>query len=181
MEHRKELEHFLIKIKHHIPHNNILALIMTILKILPILIITHDWNILYTHCFSYYLSLITLSSTLHQKENKTLRLIIMIVIILITIAIFIVMLIFYKRMKSFGKIKGTTFFTVMCFIFYYLNFFFSQYIFMLCGTNFVCFQQYDTSKEYHYIKEYKDDCRSIDNIILIVIQIFLIIYLKRMV
>ena len=27
---------------------------------------------------------------------------------------------------------------------------------MLCGTNFVCFQQYDTSKEYHYIKEYKD-------------------------
>ena len=177
MENKHTFEHFLIKIKNYIPHNNGLAMIMCILKLFPLIIFTHDWNIQYSNCVSYFLSLITLSSTLHKPNDRTANYFLMIVISVITIILLIIMLIFYQRVKQFGKLTHKKIFRVICFFMYFFNFFFVQYIFMFSANIFVCPQSYDTTKEYKYISTYKDDCRTIPNIIMMVIQLPLIVYL----
>ena len=113
MENKHTFEHFLIKIKNYIPHNNGLAMIMCILKLFPLIIFTHDWNIQYSNCVSYFLSLITLSSTLHKPNDRTANYFLMIVISVITIILLIIMLIFYQRVKQFGKLTHKKIFRVI--------------------------------------------------------------------
>lgn len=177
MENKHTFEHFLIKIKNYIPHNNPLAMVMCVLKLFPLIIFTHDWNIQYSNCVSYFLSLITLSDILHHQNDMTVNYIIIIVIYVITIILLILMLMFYQRVKQFGKLTHKKVFKVICFFMYFLNFFFVQYVFMFSVNIFVCPQSYDTTKEYKYISKYNDNCRTILNIIMMVIQVPLIVYL----
>ena len=167
----------MIKIKHHVPHNNFLSVIMVILKILPLVILTHDWNIQYTKCVSYYLSHVTLSSFFHSNNDKKASYVATAVIIIISFVLFALMYIIYREMKAFDKLSHKQYFKIICVIMYFFNFFFVQYIFMLIANNTVCSPIYDSNKTYKYIKDYKDDCRTMGNIVIIIVQIPFFIYL----
>ena len=177
MDNHHTLEHFMIKIKHHVPHDNYLNGLMVILKMLPLVILTHDWNIQFTKCFSYYLSLVTLSSFFNSNNDKNASYVAIAVIIIISLVLFALMYILYREMKAFDKLSHKQYFKNVCVIMYFFNFFLVQYIFMLIANNSVCSAIYDSNKTYKYIKEYKDDCRTIGNIVIIIVQIPFFIYL----
>ena len=70
MSNQSEIEKVILEIEKFIPSNNNINFILVLLRILPIFLICHDWNIHYKHSITYFISYYT---TLPQICSYTLE------------------------------------------------------------------------------------------------------------
>ena len=141
------------------------AYVFAIVKLLPLFIITHDWNILQTNGISHYLTEITLCPILSRINNLAFSLIYLIVFILLSVIPFVVLIIYYIQFKKYDIFLGSsrTSFKLCVWLLYIFPYLLNQYIFSICVYNF-------------FMKEHHPDVDYVLFIIIIIIQVVFIIF-----
>ena len=160
----------------NLTQNNFINFIIIISRLIPVIIITHDLNILYSNSLSYYISIITLNPLIQKGNSHKISEYAVYVIFFITLLSFFIILYYIKKIKRFGISFHSRFLKYVIKIQFWLNFILSPYVFMLCFDNFFCNVEYDKEVEYKLIKKYKDDCRNIENIIIVFFSAILFIF-----
>ena len=171
------LEKGLIIIERYLPKNNILNCFLMIIRIIPLFLITHDWNIHYKYSITYYLSYITTLPIIHKFNAKNITSILVIIIFFYIIINIIIFFKFFKQLKDFNKVSNPSFFEFSIKTMFFLNFIISPYTFMICFENYFCDPIYDNNVSYKLIKKINNDCRDFGNYIIMIIQTIIIIYL----
>ena len=170
-------ENFLIIIERYLPKNNILNSILMIIRIIPLFLITHDWNIHFKYNITYYLSYITTLPIIHKFNAKNIASILVIIIFFFIILSLIIIIKFSKQLKNYNKVSNPSLFKFTIQTIFFLNFIISPYIFMICFENYFCNPIYENNVNYKLIKHFNNDCRDFGNYIIIIIQSIIIIYL----
>ena len=171
------LEKGLIIIERYLPKNNILNCFLMIIRIVPLFLITHDWNIHYKYSITYYLSYITTLPIIHKFNAKNITSILVIIIFFYIIINIIIFFKFFKQLKDLNKVSNPSFFEFSIKTMFFLNFIISPYTFMICFENYFCDPIYDNNVSYKLIKKINNDCRDFGNYIIMIIQTIIIIYL----
>ena len=171
-----QFEKIFIMIETSIPKNNILNGLMMFVRIIPLFLITHDWNIHYQYSISYYISLTTFLPLIHKTNAQLFSLGFILILFIYSIINIIIYVKFYKQLIDFNKISNPLFFKFGIKIMYFINFIFSPYIFMFCVENYFCEPIYDETVNYKLIKAHNNNCRDIKNILILIIQSYLILY-----
>lgn len=141
----------------------IFSYIFVITKLLPLFIITHDWNILETKGLCKYLIELTIGPIIHRLNNFTIYIVILTILFLFSLIPVLMLILYYHRFKKidiylFGKRLSFKLCVWMLYLFPYL---FSHYIFSFCVE---CF----------FIKQHHPD---IDNTVLIIMYILLTLFI----
>ena len=74
MSQRNDLEKIFIFIEKSIPKNNIINGLIMYLRIIPLFLLTHDWNIQYKNSITYYISYITTLPLIHKSNAQKISL-----------------------------------------------------------------------------------------------------------
>lgn len=141
----------LLKIKSHLPKSLLFYYVFLVFKLLPLIIITHDWNINYGKGISAIVSQFTLCPILTKVKNQNVTVYIISLIFVLSLCCFIFCLICKHRLsKQNHLIKGwkigiklTTYFL------FFINFLFSQQIYALIIENL--FSESTFSSQLHQI------------------------------
>ena len=177
MSQRNDLEKIFIFIEKSIPKNNIINGLIMYLRIIPLFLLTHDWNIQYKNSITYYISYITTLPLIHKSNAQKISLGIVIFLFIFSLISIIFLFKLYKQYQKFHKITNPISYKIKLQIMYWINFIFSPYNFMYCFENFFCTPNYDNNVNYKLIKTYNNECRNFSNIFTIIFQIILIVYL----
>ena len=118
-----------IQLKNH--YFVIFSYIFVITKLLPLFIITHDWNILETKGLCKYLIELTIGPIIHRLNNFTIYIVILTILFLFSLIPVLMLILYYHRFKKidiylFGKRLSFKLCVWMLYLFPYL---FSHYIF----------------------------------------------------
>ena len=162
-------ENFLIIIERYLPKNNILNSILMIIRIIPLFLITHDWNIHFKYNITYYLSYITTLPIIHKFNAKNIASILVIIIFFFIILSLIIIIKFSKQLKNYNKVSNPSLFKFTIQTIFFLNFIISPYIFMICFENYFCNPIYENNVNYKLIKHFNNECRYFGNYIIIII------------
>ena len=176
MSNQSEIEKVILEIEKFIPSNNNINFVLVLLRILPIFLICHDWNIHYKHSITYFISYYTTLPLIHQSNAKNIAFYLVCIFFIIAIINIIIFFKLYSQLKEYGKLIHPKLAEVNIQIMYFINFIFSPFIFMISTENYFCTPIYDKESSYKLIKGYEDDCRDYKNIIIIIIQTFLFIW-----
>jgi len=177
MSQKNDFEKIFIHIVRCIPNNNILNGIMMALRIIPLFLITHDWNIHLKYSINKYISLITTLPLIHKTNAQTISLIMVIILFIYSIINILVYLKYYKQIKELNKISHPKYFQIFVQIMFIINFVLAPYNFMFCIENYFCYPIYDESVNYKLISKYNNNCINLKTILIMIIQSILIIYL----
>ena len=177
MSDTSSFEKIYIHISKYIPNNNYLNIILMSLRLIPLILITHDWNIHLEYSITYYLSYLTFLPIIHTFNSRLLALIIVLVIFIYSIINTTLIMKYFKQIKEFNKISNSKLFKFLIQIMFWVNYIFAPYNFMFCFENYFCYPIYDENVNYKLIKKYNNDCRNLKNIIIMIIQSILIIYI----
>ena len=177
MSQRSYFEIICIEIEKNVPKNNILNGLLMFFRIIPLFLITHDWNIHLKYSISYYISLITSLPLIHKINAKNISLIIVLLLFIYSIINSIVYIRFLKQIKEINSITHPKFFKYGIKLMFWINFLFAPYIFMFCVENYFCDPIYDENVNYKLIKSINNNCRGFKNYFIMFIQSILIIYL----
>ena len=167
----------LIIIERYLPKNNILNCFLLIIRIIPLFLVTHDWNIHFKYSITYYLSYITTLPIIHKFNAKNIASILVIITFFYIILNIIMIVKFFKQLKDFNKVSNPSLFKFTIKTMFFLNFIFSPYAFMICFENYFCNPIYDNNVNYKLIKNFNNDCRDFGNYMIMIIQTIIIIYL----
>ena len=170
-------EKIYVHILKYIPNNNYLNILLMSLRLIPLILITHDWNIHLDYSITYYLSYLTFLPIIHTINSRNLILIIVLVLFIYSIINIIIIMKYFKQIKEFNKVSNSKLFKILIQIMFWINFIFAPYNFMFCVENYFCSPIYDENVSYKLIKKSKNDCRNLQNIIIMIIQSILIIYI----
>ena len=176
MSNQSEIEKLILEIEKFIPSNNNINFVLVLLRILPIFLICHDWNIHYKHSITYFISYYTTLPLIHQSNAKNIAFYLVCIFFIIAIINIIIFFKLYSQLKEYGKLIHPNLAEVNIQTMYFINFIFSPFIFMISTENYFCTPIYDKESSYKLIKGYEDDCRDYKNIIIIIIQTFLFIW-----
>ena len=176
MQQNSNLEIIYSLYQKNIKQNNFINIVIIVSRLIPLIIITHDLNILYSNSLSYYISIITLNPIIQKGNAHKITEYSVIVIFFITLLSFFIIIYFLKKIKKFGISFHSNFLKFVIKVQFWLNFILSPYVFMLCFDNFFCSAEFDEEIDYKLIKNYKEDCRNIENIIIIFLSVILFIY-----
>ena len=171
MSQRNDLEKIFIFIEKSIPKNNIINGLIMYLRIIPLFLLTHDWNIQYKNSITYYISYITTLPLIHKSNAQKISLGIVIFLFIFSLISIIFLFKLYKQYQKFHKITNPISYKIKLQIMYWINFIFSPYNFMYCFENFFCTPNYDNNVNYKLIKTYNNECRNFSNIFTIIFQI----------
>ena len=177
MSEKSDFEKLLNQVIKNLPNNNFQNCILISLRIIPLFIITHDWNIHYKHGITYYLSLITTLPIIHKLNSQNIALFFILFLFISSIINIIIYFRFYNQIKEYNRISNPKFFKIIVQIMFWVNFVFSPYNFMFCFENYFCKPIYDEKVDYKLIKNINNDCRNTYNYIIMLVQTILIIYL----
>ena len=170
-------EKVFVHIVKNIPKNNVLNGLLMFLRVIPLFLITHDWNIHYKNSITYYISYYTTLPIIHKKNVKNISLGIILTLFIYSIFNIFIFLKFFKQIKDYNKVSHRKFFKYGIQIIYIINFIFAPYNFMFCVENYFCDPIYDENVSYKLIKNVKKDCINPQNIVIMIIQSILFIYL----
>lgn len=176
METKDYFKNYLIKIKENLPHNNLLSIFIVLIKTIPLIILTHDWNLFYNKPFSHYISFITFMPIIDPVKHKITNQIIMGIYGLISVFTLISFIAFLKHFKEQKKIIYKKFFIFVCYVTFIFNFILAQYFYSAISASFLCNPVYDNTKSYTYIMRYEDNCRTVVNILIMIIQLIIFAY-----
>ena len=176
MSNQIEIEKIILLIEEFIPNNNNFNIIIVFLRVIPIFLVCHDWNIHYNFSITYFLSYYTTLPLIHQSNAKQFSFYLVLMFFILAIINIIIFLKLYYQYKEYGKLIHPKIAEINIQIIYIVNFIISPFIFMICTENFFCTPIYDNESSYKLIIDYKDDCRDYKNIIIIIMQIFLFIW-----
>ena len=176
MSNQIEIEKIILLIEEFIPNNNNFNIIIVFLRVIPIFLVCHDWNIHYNFSITYFLSYYTTLPLIHQSNAKQFSFYLVLMFFILAIINIIIFLKLYYQYKEYGKLIHPKIAEINIQIIYIVNFIISPFIFMICTENFFCTPIYDNESSYKLIVDYKDDCRDYKNIIIIIMQIFLFIW-----
>ena len=104
MSQKNDFEKIFIHLVRSIPNNNILNGIMMTLRIIPLFLITHDWNIHLKYSINHYISFITTLPLIHKTNAQTISLIIVLFLFIYSIINIVIYFHFFKQIKKFNKI-----------------------------------------------------------------------------
>lgn len=122
----------------------VFSYIFVITKLLPIFIITHDWNIVETKGLCKYLIELTLGPIIHRLNNLTVYIVILSILFLLCIIPVLMLIVYYHRFKKidiylFGKRLS---FKICVWMLYLFPFLLSHYIFSFCAECFFITQHH---------------------------------------
>ena len=176
MDNLNQLEKIIIIIAQNIPKNNNINLLMTLLRVMPMFLVCHDWNIHYKYSITYYISYYTGLPLFHQSKAKRISFYLISLFFVLAIINIIIFVKLYKQLREYNKINHPKIFQINIHIMYFVNFVISPFIFMICTENFFCTPVYDENMSYKLIKDYIDDCRNYTNVLTIIMQFLLFIW-----
>ena len=176
MSQKNDFEKIFIHIVRSIPNNNIINGIMMALRIIPLFLVTHDWNIHLKYSINYYVSLITTLPFIHKINAQIFSLVIVIILFIYSIINIVIYYHFFKQIKEFNKISYPKYFKIYVQIMFFINFILAPYNFMFCVENYFCSPIYDENVNYKLITKYNDNCINLKTILIMIIQSILIIY-----
>ena len=128
MESNSNLLKLLIKLRKGFPKNQLVYFLVLFMKILPVFILTHDWNINYGKGISFVLSYFTLGQLIFSLNSNLFTGVIVLIIGIITIIQILLFKISFLHFKKYGKIYPKARKYLMCSagILFYLHFFLSK-------------------------------------------------------
>ena len=170
-------EKIYVQILKYIPNNNYLNFLLMSLRLIPLILITHDWNIHLHYSVTYYLSYLTFLPIIHTINSQNITLIIILVLFIYSIINIFIIIKYFKQIKEFNKISNSKLFKFLIQMMYWVNYIFAPYNFMICVENYFCSPIYDENVSYKLIKKSNNNCRNLKNIIIMIIQSILIIYI----
>ena len=176
MSQKNDFEKIFIHLVRSIPNNNILNGIMMTLRIIPLFLITHDWNIHLKYSINHYISFITTLPLIHKTNAQTISLIIVLFLFIYSIINIMIYFKFYNQIKELNKIAYPKYFKIYVQIMFFIHFVLAPYNFMFCIENYFCSPIYDESVNYKLITKYNNDCINLKSILIMIIQSILIIY-----
>ena len=174
---KNDLEKIFILVEKSLPKSNILNCLMMLLRVIPLFLVTHDWNIHYHNSITYSFSYYTTLPFIHKKNAQKISIVIISILFIYSIINIFIYLNFYKQIKEFNKISNKKIFKYGIQIMFWVNFIFAPYNFMFCTVNYFCPPIYEENESYKLIKKFNNNCRDIGNILIMIIQSILIIYL----
>ena len=177
MSQKNDLEKIFIYIEKNIPNNNILNGLLMALRIIPLFLVTHDLNIHYKNSISYYISYYTLIPLMHKSNPQNISIVVVLFLFIYSILNIISLLKYCKELKEINKVSNPKMFKVIIQVMFWIQFIFAPYNFMFCTENFFCPPIYDENESYKLIKKFNNNCRDTGNILIMIIQSILIIYL----
>ena len=89
-------EKVFVHIVKNIPKNNVLNGLLMFLRVIPLFLITHDWNIHYKNSITYYISYYTTLPIIHKKNVKNISLGIILTLFIYSIFNIFIFLKFFK-------------------------------------------------------------------------------------
>jgi hypothetical protein len=114
---------------------------------------------------------------MHKSNPQNISIVVVLFLFLYSIFNIISFLKYYKELKEINKVSNPKFFRFIIQVMFWLNFIFAPYNFMFCTQNYFCPPTYDENESYKLIKKFNNNCRSTGNILIMIIQSILIIYL----
>ena len=96
MQHNSNLEIIYSLYQKNIKQNNFINIVIIVSRLIPLIIITHDLNILYSNSLSYYISIITLNPIIQKGNAHKITEYSVIVIFFITLLSFFIIIYFLK-------------------------------------------------------------------------------------
>ena len=122
MSEKSDFEKLLNQVIKNIPNNNFQNCILISLRIIPLFIITHDWNIHYKHGITYYLSLITTLPIIHKLNSQNIALFFILFLFISSIINIIIYFRFYNQIKEYNRISNPKFFKIIVQIMFWRKF-----------------------------------------------------------
>ena len=177
MSQKNDLEKIFIYIEKNIPNNNILNGLLMVLRVIPLFLVTHDLNIHYKNSITYYISYYTLIPLIHKSNPQNISIIVVFFLFIYSILNIISFFKYFKELKEINKVSNPKFFRIIIQLMFWVNFIFAPYNFMFCTVNYFCPPIYEENESYKLIKKFNNNCRSTGNILIMIIQSILIIYL----
>ena len=177
MSQKNDLEKIFIYIEKNIPNNNILNGLLMVLRVIPLFLVTHDLNIHYKNSITYYISYYTLIPLIHKSNPQNISIIVVLFLFIYSILNIISFFKYFKELKEINKVSNPKFFQIIIQLMFWVNFIFAPYNFMFCTVNYFCPPIYEENESYKLIKKFNNNCRSTGNILIMIIQSILIIYL----
>ena len=144
------LLNFLKKLRLKSIYFHIFTYIITLVKLLPLFIITHDWNIVHTNGISHYFIELTLGPILYRINNLTFSVVLLVLMLLLSLVPFIYLLVYYCKLKRYDVFlfssKNT--FKICVWLLYIIPFLLNQYIFTICVFNFFMKKHHPRTNDY---------------------------------
>ena len=121
---------FIKKLRLKSAYFRIFTYIFNLLKLLPIFIITHDWNVVHTKGISHYLIEFTLGPILHRINDLIFSIALLTFFLLFSIVPFIFLAIYYCKFKHYSVFlfKSKVPFQTCVWLLYIFPFLLNQYM-----------------------------------------------------
>ena len=96
------LLNFLKKLRLKSVYFHIFTYIITLVKLLPLFIITHDWNIIHTKGISHYFIELTFGPILYRINNLTFSVVLLVLMLVLSLVPFMYLLVYYCRLRNYN-------------------------------------------------------------------------------
>ena len=144
---------FLKKLRLKSAYFHIFTYIFNLIKLLPVFIITHDWNVIHTKGISHYLIELTLGPILYRINDRIFSIMLLTFFLLLSIVPFIFLAIYYCKFKHYSVFlfKSKLLFQTCVWLIYIFPFLLNQYIFTICVFNFFMKKHHPNTNDYIFI------------------------------
>jgi hypothetical protein len=170
-----------MQIRRNLPKNQIILYVFLIIKIIPVVVITHDWNLNYGSGISSFLNIFTLSDSLYKIKDKKFTETLIILYAIFSILPLLIFFLNYLDLKKYSKLflKNKKSIAIGSSLIFFFQFFLTNYFFSLVIENYFCQGIRDPTKTY-LITGYPDlkdtTCRDPFNYFIMALQTILLLY-----